>query len=81
MRNDYVISSARGAVKGQDVVSLSASRAEMAELRAALKILAKYEKRAFKVAGYDPGNADWTMVNQNFRRGCVVMTIDHGACG
>ena len=69
------------AIWGKTVMAIEASEPEVAELQAALAVVDKFKKVAWKKAGASK-HADWTMVGYDVTSPTTVtVTITQGACG
>ena len=72
-----------GCVSVEYVVRIEATPEELAELRAALKVVDAFKSKALHTAKTkdSPKAADWTMVGYAIKTDAVVVTIKQGACG
>ena len=72
-----------GCVSVESIVRIEATAEELAELRAALKVVDKFKSKALHTAHTkdSPSIADFTMVGYAIKTDAVIVTIQQGACG
>lgn len=68
-------------VSGQVDVTISVDKSEADELRAALKVVDRYNKFAFNSLKCDPRKSDWHMVSYRVKNNRVILSIQDGMAG